>query len=430
MLAPGDEVTLRSSGAVYAVGRVLGAGGQGTVFEAVPQRGGAPVALKWYRSAAATRGQAARLERILDAGRPSEAFLWPLEMVARSRAPGFGYVMPQRRDPFQPLTRVMNGYSEMPLRASCVAAARLADAFLRLHARGLCYADISLNNVFVDVGSGDVQICDNDNVTVDGDPSEVLGTPYFMAPEIVRGEALPSTFTDRYSLAVILFFLLLRHHPLFGARESAAAVLDGLSLTRLLGTEPVFVFDPDDLSNRPVPHLHDNAILRWPALPGFVRDMFVQAFTVGLSEPMHGRVTESQWRAAMVRLRGLVRHCPVCGTEQFWDPDDPEVSCAAPDCRAPMPQPLRLLARHATVLEPGLLLTTGDLGSGVEPTESTIGDVVRHPATRAPALRNRTGDPWVLHRQDGDIPVPPKAAALVKPSVELTIGGTRFRFAQ
>jgi hypothetical protein len=132
----------------------------------------------------------------------------------------------------------------------------------------------------------------------------------------------------------------------------------------------------------------------------------------------------------MVRLRGLVRHCPICGTEQFWDPDAPEAVCAAPDCRAPMPRPLRLLARHATVLEPGLMVTTGDLASGVEAAERLVGDVVRHPTTHAPALRNRTGDPWVLHRQDGDLPVPPKAAALVKPSVELTVAGATYRFAQ
>jgi DNA-binding helix-hairpin-helix protein with protein kinase domain len=429
MIAPGDEVRLRSSGAVYDVGSVLGAGGQGVVFEARPRLGGAAVALKWYRRDAATRKQANRLERILDAGRPSDAFLWPLELAGRAQSVGFGYVMPRRLDPFEPLTRVMTGRTEMRLRPTCIAAARLADAFLRLHARGLCYADISLGNLFVDAQTGDVLICDNDNVTVDGQPSDVLGTPYFMAPEIVRGEASPGTATDRYSLGVILFYLLLRHHPLFGARESAAPVLDGLSLTRLLGAEPVFVFDPEDDSNRPVPRLHDNAILRWPALPAFIRTMFVQAFTAGIKDPVHGRVTESQWRAAAVRLRGLVRHCPVCGTEQFWDQESPAQPCAAPDCRATMPPPVRLLAKHPTVLEPGLLLTSGDLGQAVDRVEQPVGDVVRHPATGALALRNRTKEPWTLHRAGGDGAVPPRAAVLLKPETELAIAGVHYRVA-
>jgi serine/threonine protein kinase len=45
----------------------------------------------------------------------------------------------------------------------------------------------------------------------------VLGTPRFMAPEVVRREAAPSDQTDRYSLAVLLFYLLMGGHPLDGA---------------------------------------------------------------------------------------------------------------------------------------------------------------------------------------------------------------------
>jgi eukaryotic-like serine/threonine-protein kinase len=39
----------------------------------------------------------------------------------------------------------------------------------------------------------------------------------FMAPEIIRGEALRSTLTDLHSLAVFLFYLFVRGHPLEGA---------------------------------------------------------------------------------------------------------------------------------------------------------------------------------------------------------------------
>ena len=80
----------------------------------------------------------------------------------------------------------------------------------------------------------------------------MLGTPYFMAPEIVRGEAVPSIIADRHALAVVLFYLLLRHHPLFGAREHALHDLTPDSLRTLLGEQPLFIFDPDDQSNRPV----------------------------------------------------------------------------------------------------------------------------------------------------------------------------------
>ena len=54
------------------------------------------------------------------------------------------------------------------------AGVHLADAFLQLHARGLCYRDISQGNVFVDPQTGDIQICDNDNVGIDSQPAALL----------------------------------------------------------------------------------------------------------------------------------------------------------------------------------------------------------------------------------------------------------------
>ena len=68
----------------------------------------------------------------------------------------------------------------------------------------------------IDPGSMALLICDNDNVDVDGAPPTSLGTPKFMAPEIVRGEASPTMDTDLHSLAVVLFYLLFLCHPLEG----------------------------------------------------------------------------------------------------------------------------------------------------------------------------------------------------------------------
>jgi serine/threonine protein kinase len=112
---------------------------------------------------------------------------------------------------------------------------------------GLCYRDISFGNVFFDPDTGEVLICDNDNVAVDGEGKiGVLGTPRFMAPEIVRGEALPSMHTDVFSLAVLLFYMLIMHHPLEGKRELAIKCLDLPAMNKLYGTDPLFIYDPDD----------------------------------------------------------------------------------------------------------------------------------------------------------------------------------------
>src|SRR5262249_44867670 len=149
----------------------------------------------------------------------------------------------------------------------------------------------------------DVLICDLDNVGIDGRPhNDVGGTMRFMAPEIVRGEAVPTTRTDQFSLAVLLHFMLFMAHPLEGQREAAVGGLDPGAQVRLDGTEPVYVADPNDKSNRPVPGRHDNMIAFWKVYPTFLKELFARAFTAGLRDPS-ARVAESEWRAALARLR-------------------------------------------------------------------------------------------------------------------------------
>ena len=81
----------------------------------------------------------------------------------------------------------------------CRTAFNLTRGYQKLHAMGAKYQDISFGNLFFNPDNGDVLICDNDNVSFDNSkPGGVLGTPGFMAPEIVRGEKRPSKDTDRY----------------------------------------------------------------------------------------------------------------------------------------------------------------------------------------------------------------------------------------
>ena len=114
-------------------------------------------------------------------------------------------------------------------------------------------------------------------------PSAVLGTRRFMAPEIVRREAAPSTATDLYSLSVLLFYLLMVGHPLVGRRELDFAVWDEHAESVLFGRDPRFVFDPTTASNSPVADLHASVISNWDLYPEFIRRLFIQAFTAGLS---------------------------------------------------------------------------------------------------------------------------------------------------
>ena len=226
---------------------------------------------------------------------------------------------------------------------------------------------------------------------------------------------------------MILHMLLVRAHPLLGEREAATPVLDMPALYRLLGETPLFLFDPGDASNRPATGLHDTAAMLWPALPAFAQRLFTSAFTGGLAEPMHGRVTEGVWRTAFMRLRGLVRTCPACGAEQFFDEEQPERACAAPDCRAPLGPPRRLVGRRPVVLEEGAAIHRSDLVAVDLDADDVVCTVIARPGTGALALWNRTESTWTVDRDAGRTEVPAGAAVVARPGDRLRAGGGTAR---
>ena len=312
-----QELDLRHGGRVV-LQQEIGSGTQGAVWEVKSDRG-TSLALKWYHDSAATKAQRAILEHLVSLPAPTTRFLWPMEIVDLPGDSSFGYLMPLRPEGYVGLVDRVAGRVDVSFRSLATTGFELADALLQLHASGLCYRDINFGNVFFNPASGRTAICDNDNVGIDdGQPCSVLGTPYFMAPEIVRGEAFPSARTDRFSLAVLLFYLLIVHHPLEGRRADGA--WDEQAMSEAFGRDPVFIFDPDDDSNAPVRGLHDNAMLLWDMYPGFVQDLFVQSFTHGLHDPERGRVTEGVWRPALVRLRDSIVYCPRCAKQNLTDP--------------------------------------------------------------------------------------------------------------
>ena len=317
LLSKGQKVKGETSGADYVIEAFLGGGGQGEVYKA--KLGPTSMALKWYFPEQATGSQKSALSQLVSKGPPNDQFLWPVELVRIDSQPSFGYVMPLRDPKYIGIVDLMKRRAEPTFLALANAGRELAHGFLQLHSSGFCYCDISFGNVFFDPQTGSVLICDNDNVIVNGEKPPIYGTMRFMAPEIVSGKALPSTDTDLFSLAVLLFYMFHIQHAFDGALESALHALDAAAMNKLYGTDAVFIYDPANTSNRPVKGLHDNAISYWPIYPTFLRDMFTRSFTQGIKDPAHGRVRESEWRAAMARLRDSIVPCQHCGAENFYD---------------------------------------------------------------------------------------------------------------
>lgn len=322
LLKPADVLKGQASGATYSVGRYIGGGGQGEVYEAV--RDGSSVAIKWYFAEMATPQQRRVLESLVAMKSPDHRFLWPLEVVAKESAnvsdSSFGYAMPLRESRFRGIVELLKATVQPSFATLTTAALNLVEAFKQLHAKGRSYRDINEGGVFVDFANGDVLVCDNDNVFIDGlGDAGVKGKMRWMAPEIVVGKACPSADTDLYSLSVLLFYMFIVHHPLEGKRESDIRAFDHLASVRLYGEAPLFIYDPDDDSNRPVMPWHKNAIVMWRNYPRFFQRLFMAAFTVGLRDTAHGRVRLSDWRKGLVQLRDSIYHCTQCKAEVFFD---------------------------------------------------------------------------------------------------------------
>jgi DNA-binding helix-hairpin-helix protein with protein kinase domain len=402
LLNTDQRVRLDTSEGDCVVERLLGAGAQGEVYR-VRMPDGTRRALKWYFPSSATREQEAALYDLVARGAPDARFLWPLEMATIPGRPGFGYLMALRPPNDSSIVDLMRRRVEPSFRALATAGFQLADSFLRLHAMGLCYRDISFGNVFFDAESGDITICDNDNVGVD-DPalgSSVGGTIGFMAPEVVRGEAAPSRSTDLFSLAVLLFYMLMIHHPLEGRQELRIRAFDAAAKKRLYGTRPVFIWDPDDHSNEPDPEIHANAVIFWGLYPRFLRELFTRSFTAGIRDPAHGRVQESEWRAAMIRLRDSILYCG-CGEENFLDLEGSAV-CWSCGKRYALPRRL-LIGRDTIVLNHDTKLYPHHLRHNEYVFDPPLADVSRHPTdAKRWGLRNRTEHKWVAELASGDM---------------------------
>lgn len=322
LLKPGQMLYTELGQIPCKIEQVLGSGSQGEVYRA--KLNGKSVAVKWYFPYYLPHDPQLRdrLQRAVAEGAPSDRFLWPLALVTDAKTAGFGYVMSLRDPQYKDLMGLMKRRVEPSFWALATAGFELADSFLQLHSKGLCYRDISFGNVFFEPKSGHVLICDNDNVDIDQQhQGGVAGTPRFMAPEIVRGEAAPSRSTDLYSLAVLLFYMLMMHHPLEGKQEQQIRCMDSPAMRKLYGSHAVFIFDPQDESNRPVADYQQNALAFWGLYPQFLRDRFIQTFTEGIRNASSGRVEESEWRQTMLRLRDAILYCPHCGAENFYDLD-------------------------------------------------------------------------------------------------------------
>ncbi|AWU95275.1 helix-hairpin-helix domain-containing protein [Azospirillum ramasamyi] len=246
----------------------------------------------------------------------------------------------------------------------------ISRAVRRLHAAGLAHSDLSYKNVLVDPSGGKACVIDIDGLVVPNKfPPDVVGTPDFIAPEVIATQhldkkdparKLPSALTDRHALAVLIYMYLFYRHPLRGAKvhDTDASKDEELSM----GVRALFVEHPTDQSNRVrADHLKatelpwaDPVKMPYTIAGPLLASLFEKAFIDGLHDPQK-RPTPSEWENALVRTIDMIQPCS-SKCEMGWYVFDNTRKPKCPFCGTPYQGKLPVLnlysSRHSGTFQP------------------------------------------------------------------------------
>jgi len=382
------------SGGELEVIQKLGEGGQGIVYKV--NYNGKQLALKWYfgnKLHDADRFYR-NIENNIKQGAPTGAFLWPLEITEYYEG-SFGYLMDLRPSEYKDFSLFLLAKVRFAnIQALINAALCITNGFRELHNRGYSYQDLNDGNFFVNPQTGDVLICDNDNVAPYGENLGIAGKCRYMAPEVVMGKKRPDNHTDRFSLAVVLYMLLFLNHPLEGKKTMCPCLTEELE-RKFYGSEPVFVWDETDDTNRPVRGVHSNEIKLWPVYPEFVRKTFQKAFS---HEAMVGndtahRVIEKEWQEVFTMLRDITVKCS-CGSETFIDAVNPSSTCV--NCGKSIERPMIMkVKKYNVALIPGVKLYSCHVKYDSDDFKAINGEIVTSKMDpNVIGLKNCSGLSW------------------------------------
>jgi DNA-binding helix-hairpin-helix protein with protein kinase domain len=430
-LQPGDEIQLEDRDEAAVVIEEIGRGGQGIVYKV--DLNGKTYALKWYNLGTLNNVDDFRkniTQNIFD-GAPSPSFLWP-KYLSKMQKSSFGYLMDIRPKGFYQLSDILNKKDKNGNKVEfagdwtpiITAALNIVNSFRALHRKGKSYQDLNDGNFFINTNTGDVLICDNDNVAPDMKNLGIGGKPGYMAPEIVRADGKPNTLTDQHSLAVILFKLFMRHDPFMGKKFAACVCLTEDTERKLYGEEPIFIFDPKDSSNSPIVGVHPNPIKLWPYYPNYIQQAFIKTFCDGVKNP-NERLPDNEWQKILIRFRDDVVTCN-CGNEIIVSLLRTRNTFKCDQCGMVCSYPMQLHVKDFFVnLFPRNKLYLCHTNASSDDFNTITGQIVQNKNNPSIwGIRNMSGDEWITQMAND------KASTVQQNSVAPIVEALRIKFSQ
>lgn len=406
-LSKNSIVSLVGGGTATII-KELGRGGQGIVY--LVEVCGEKKALKWYLNAPDDKFYR-NLEQNIASGAPSAAFLWP-EFLTEKQQGSYGYIMKLRPQNYYEFGNfLLAKVSFKSFTAMLSAAMKICNGFMMLHRFGYSYQDLNDGNFFIDPQTGDVLICDNDNVMPQGEKSGIMGKARYMAPEIVAG-GIPDKYSDRFSLSVILFMLFYANHPFEGAKVVACPCMTESFEKRFYGSEALFIYDPTDKSNLPVRGIHQNVIRRWPVFPQLLRDTFIEEFSQEKLKDPSTRMIEQNWEKVISSVRDSLVVCNHCSGETFVDTSKIKDRCI--DCGNDVDLAKRLIINNRS------LPLTNKTNIYID-NDNTPDGVVTTDANGFMLIKNISTETWTVETPSGKVKtVAPQEILPVKEGLKIT----------
>ncbi len=216
----GDALTGTLLAGTYRVGRLLGEGAMGAVYEGTLERLGRPVALKVLR----TRGDLSdeQLERFSREARAAAALGHPniAQTTDFVSAPGEPPFLVMERLVGQTLREAIAHDRRLPEARVAYIGRQMLDALTAAHEAGIVHRDIKPDNVFLTrmTGVSDVvKILDFGIAKLSGDRpltaiGALMGSPAYMSPEQVVG-GLADARTDLFGVGATLYHALAGRLP-------------------------------------------------------------------------------------------------------------------------------------------------------------------------------------------------------------------------
>lgn len=303
------ETIITVDGKKYKLGKLAGYGAQGVVYE---DASGKKMIKLYYPSGSDIIEEdiIERLRFIRDVKMPKN-FVAIQDIVDK---PYIGYVMDKVED-HKPLNTYLipdknMSFSEwynqgLGLRERIFIGYIIAKAFGELERSNLSYCDISGNNILVQTGkAASIKMIDVDNIYVAGKGvAAVLGTPRYIAPEVISRQKNPDVLSDNYSLAVLIFELLRVGHPYI-----SDDILDGTPEDEEAALAGKYEYVNDENSTNMLP-----ADI---VLTEKLKQLFEKCFVNGKKNRIE-RPSAREFEFALLEASNKVIKCPSCGAWHY-----------------------------------------------------------------------------------------------------------------